>query len=448
MTSVAHSHEYEALTRELRSELSTATALIEADRCLACGGPHAQAPCTVACPADIDVPGFISAIAAGDPLGAAETIFSENLLGGTCARVCPVEVLCEGACVLRNEGRRPIEIARLQRYATDSVAGEANAPFRRRSPSTGRRIVVVGAGPAGMVCAGELATLGHEVTIYDEHAEVGGLVRYAIAPYREQREPLPLEQAMIERLGVEFRLGVSCEEPEAQQAIEEADAVFLGVGLGADVDVGYPGDDLPGVWTSLPFIEALKTGKPPRVGNDVIVVGGGNTAIDVACEAVRLGAERVTLVYRRTRAEMPAYPHEVAEAENEGVRFAWLTDPVRFLGTHRLEAVECRVMSLGQPDESGRRRPEPVPGSEFVLRADTVVKAIGQQARAALLERIADLHVERGALGVDGRTGRTANPKFFAGGDVVNGGSSVVEAVREGKRAAAAIDAWLCEARK
>jgi glutamate synthase (NADPH/NADH) small chain len=145
---------------------------------------------------------------------------------------------------------------------------------------------------------------------------------------------------------------------------------------------------------------------------------------------------------------MPAYPHEVAEAENEGVRFAWLTDPVRFLGTHRLEAVECRVMSLGQPDESGRRRPEPVPGSEFVLRADTVVKAIGQQARAALLERIADLHVERGALGVDGRTGRTANPKFFAGGDVVNGGSSVVEAVREGKRAAAAIDAWLCEARK
>jgi dihydropyrimidine dehydrogenase (NAD+) subunit PreT len=446
VTGVAELDERGALTRELRPELSSAEAVIEADRCLDCGGPYAPAPCTTACPADIDVAGFVSAIAAGDPLGAAKTIFAENLLGGTCARVCPVEVLCEGACVLREGGRRPIEIARLQRYATDTGLA-AGAPFRGRRPSTGRHTVVVGAGPAGMVCAGELAALGHEVTVYDEHAEVGGLVRYAIAPYREQREPLPSEQAMIERLGVEFRLGTSCETPETQRAIEDADAVFLGVGLGADVDVGYPGDDLPGVWTSLPFIEALKTGRPPRVGNDVVVVGGGNTAIDVACEAVRLGAEHVTLVYRRTRAEMPAYPHEVAEAEAEGVRFAWLADPVRFLGTHRLEAVECRVMSLGEPDESGRRRPEPVPGSEFVLRADTAVKAIGQQARGALLELVAGLHVDHGALGVNSETGRTANPKFFAGGDVVNGGSSVVEAVREGKRAASAIDAWLREAK-
>ncbi|HEX6762114.1 MAG TPA: FAD-dependent oxidoreductase [Gaiellaceae bacterium] len=446
MRGIAESHD--SLTRELRPELSRPEALIEADRCLGCGGAHAPAPCAVACPAGIDVPGFVAAIAADDALGAAKAIFAENLLGGTCARVCPVEVLCEGACVLRDEGRRPIEIARLQRYATDAVLGDERAPFRRRRTSTGRRIVVVGAGPAGMACAGELAALGHEVTVYDEHAEVGGLVRYAIAPYREQREPLPVEQAMVERLGVEFRLGTHCETAQGRQAIEEADAVFLGVGLGADVDVGYPGDDLPGVWTSLPFIEALKTGNPPRVGNDVVVVGGGNTAIDVACEAVRLGAGHVTLVYRRTRAEMPAYPHEVAEAEAEGVRFAWLTDPVRFLGTYRLEGVECRVMSLGRLDESGRRRPEPVQGSEFVLRADTAVNAIGQQARSALLERIARLHVDHGALRVDGETGRTANPKFFAGGDVVNGGSSVVEAVREGKLAASAIDTWLREARR
>jgi glutamate synthase (NADPH/NADH) small chain len=446
MRGIAGSHE--SLARELRPEFSRPEVLIEADRCLGCGGPHAPAPCAVACPAGIDVPGFVAAIAADDALGAAKTIFAENLLGGTCARVCPVEVLCEGACVLRNEGRRPIEIARLQRYATDAALGEADAPVRRRRPATGRRIVVVGAGPAGMVCAGELAALGHEVTVYDEHTEVGGLVRYAIAPYREQREPLPAERAMLERLGVEFTLGASCESPAARQAIADADAVFLGVGLGADVEVGYPGDDLPGVWSSLPFIEALKTGSLPRVGNDVVVVGGGNTAIDVACEAVRLGAERVTLVYRRTRAEMPAYPHEVAEAEAEGVRFAWLTDPVRFLGSHRLDGVECRVMSLGEPDESGRRRPEPVPNSEFVLRADTAVKAIGQQARSALLERVAELHVEHGALDVDGETGRTANPRFFAGGDVVNGGSSVVEAVREGKRAASAIDTWLREVRR
>jgi len=424
---------------ELRPPLSAAEALVEADRCLGCGGPYAPAPCALACPAEIDVPGFVQAIADDDPLHAAGIILSENLLGATCARVCPVEVLCEGACVLVHEGRKPIEVGALQRFATDVAFAGSPSELRAIAPSSGRSVAVVGAGPAGMVCAGELAALGHRVTVYDDHPEVGGLVRYAIAPYREQSDPLPAEAALLEALGVEFRLGAAVDPA----ALEASDAVFLGVGLGPDTPISYPGEDLPGVWRSLPFIAALKTGAPPDVGSDVVVIGGGNTAIDVAREALRLGAETVTLVYRRTRAEMPAYAHEVAEAEAEGVRFQWLSDPTRFLGEHRLEAVECRLMTLGEPDESGRRRPEPIEGGEFWLRADTVVEAIGQRARLELAEAVDGLVFSHDELQVDPDTGRTSNPRFFAGGDVVNGGASVVEAVREGKQAARAIDKWL-----
>jgi glutamate synthase (NADPH/NADH) small chain len=434
----------EDLTRELRPPLTAEEAIVEADRCLGCVGPYAKAPCSVACPAEIDVPAFIGALAVGDREGAARTIFAENLLGGTCSRVCPVETLCEGACVLLHESRPPIQIGALQRFATEEALHRREPTvLRERAPARGRHVTVVGAGPAGMVCAGELATLGYDVTVLDEHPEVGGLVRYAIAPYREQSDPLPAEQAALEALGVEFRLGTQLDADDARELLGDADAVFLGVGMGADADVSYPGDDLAGVWESLPFIEALKTGSPPNVGHDVLVIGGGNTAIDVAREALRLGAALVTIVYRRTRAEMPAFAHEVDEAEAEGVRFAWLTEPVRVLGTHHVDGVECRLMTLGEPDESGRRRPLPVEGSEFVLRADTVVKAIGQRARGELAEWIPGLEFERGALVIDPETGQTTNPRFFAGGDVVNRGSSVVEAVREGKRAAKAIDRWL-----
>ena len=425
---------------ELRQPLTAAEALVEADRCLECGGAHAPAPCTVACPADVDVAGFVSAIAAGDRAQAADTIFAENLLGASCARVCPVEVLCEGACVLIHEGREPIQIAALQRHASDWSLAHTR-PLRRRASLTGRHVAVIGAGPAGLACGGELAARGHEVTIYDEREEIGGLVRYAIAPYRLQRQPLPAEAVALEKLGVAFRLGHSVRERAALDAIAAAaDAVFLAVGMGADADVRYPGDTLPGVWDSLPFIEAVKSDEPPKVGRSVVVIGGGNTAIDVAREALRLGARDVTIVYRRTIDEMPAYPHEVEEAEEEGVRFQWLAAPIRFLGCGRLVAVECRTMKLGEPDASGRRRPEPVPGSEFVVPAETAVKAIGQRGRDELAELVEGLRLSRGRVEVDPLTGRTANPKFFAGGDAVNGGSSAVEAVREAKRAARAID--------
>jgi glutamate synthase (NADPH/NADH) small chain len=424
---------------ELHPPLDREAAVLEADRCLECGGPYAPAPCMTACPADVDVAGFVAAIAADEPLAAADTIFAENLLGASCARVCPTEVLCEGACVLR----RPIAIGALQRYATDHALGEG-ATIREAGAPNGRRVAVIGAGPAGLVCAGELAALGYAVTIFDEREEVGGLVRYAIAPYRQVREPLPDEAVALAEIGVDFRLGTRVDADELTTIAADADAVFLGVGMGPDTQVSYPGDDLPGVWESLPFIERLKTGRLPRVWRRTVVIGGGNTAIDVAREALRLGAEVVTLVYRRGEAEMPAYAHEVAEARAEGVRFEFLADPVRILGSYRVEAVECRRMRLGEPDASGRRRPEPLPQSEFVLPADTVVKAIGQQPRRELADWITALELDDdGTVRVDPVTGQTSNPKFFAGGDVVNGGTSAVEAVREGKRAARAIDEWL-----
>lgn len=421
--------ELKALTRELHPPISAEEALLEADRCLGCGGPYAEAPCATACPVDVDVPGFIEALAVGDAIGAARTILAENLLGGTCARVSPVEVLCEGACVLHHEGRAPIAIGALQRYATDG-AFAGDSVLRSAAPPHPGRVAVVGAGPAGLACAGELAALGHRVTVFEWHTEIGGLVRYAIAPYREQRDPLPAEQRVLEGLGVEFQLGTAA----PVEALAEADAIFLGVGMGPDVAVHYPGDELAGVWDSLPFIEALKTGPPPQVGHDVVVIGGGNTAMDVARESLRLGAASVTLVYRRTRELMPAYAHEIDEAEAEGVHFEWLAEPVRILGTHRVGAVECRSMKLGAPDESGRRRPEPLAGSEFTLVADTVVKAIGQRPRPEYAELVAH---------VDTETGQTSDPRVFAGGDALNGGASVVEAVREGKLAANAIHEFL-----
>lgn len=433
----------EQVFEELVSPLTRPEAIVEAERCLECGGPYAEAPCVTACPAGVDVPGFVAAIARDDADAAAATIFAENLLGGTCARVCPVEMLCEGACVLRHEGRKPLEIGRLQRFATD-VALEGGTPLRRRRPRNWYPVAVIGAGPAGLVCAGELAARGFDVTVYDDHVEPGGLARFAIAPYRQLREPLPEEVLALQRLGVKFELGLGIDTTDALAYVESFnDAVVLAVGMGPDADVTYPGDELPGVWNSLPFIEAIKTGSPPDVGDSVAVIGGGNTAIDVAREALRLGAGEVTLVYRRTRAQMPAYEHEVKEAQEEGMRIEWLTIPLQFVGSATLEGVLCRRCRLGEPDASGRRKPEEMPGTDFLLPASTAVKAIGQRPRAELFALIAGLELEDGRLKVDPETGQTTNPKYFSAGDATNGGATVVEAVRGAKIAARGVDGWV-----
>lgn len=427
---------------ELRPPLDTDAALLEADRCLFCAGPYAPPPCSAACPAGVDVPRFVRQIADGRPLAAARTIFEENLLGATCARVCPVELLCEGACVLVHEGRPPIEIARLQRYAADAALA-ADTPLRGKGPRIGRRAAVVGAGPAGLACAGELAARGFDVVVFDEHPEVGGTVRTAISPYRQVVDPLPAERTALSRLGVEFRLGARIDSPhDLERLLEESDAVFLGIGLGADRELDCPGTDLAGVWRSLDFIAALKHDAAPVVGDRVVVLGGGNTAIDVAREAVRLGARHVTLAYRRTRELMPAYAFEVEEAASEGVAFEWLAAPVELVGGGRVRHVVFERLRLGEPGEDGRPSLEAT-GERFSLPADTVVAAIGQSPRSEASAW--SLEGRRGAIAVDAG-GRTSVPHVYAGGDAVNGGSSVVQAVAEGKRAAIAIAEDLCTA--
>jgi len=425
---------------ELRPPLDPDAALLEADRCLFCAGPYAPPPCTAACPAGVDVPRFVREIADGRPLAAARTIFHDNLLGATCARVCPVEVLCESKCVLLHEGRQPIEIARLQRYATDAAL-EASLPLRARAPRNGRSVSVVGAGPAGLACAGELAARGFDVAVYDAHDEVGGTVRTAIAPYRQLVDPLPAEHEALARLGVEFHFGVRVESAsEFAGLVDASDAVFLGVGLGADRALDCPGAGIPGFWQSLEFVEALKHGDAPEVGERVVVLGGGNTAIDVARESVRLGAAHVTLAYRRTRELMPAYAFEVEEAADEGVAFEWLAAPAEILGKAHVEGVLFDRLRLGEPDRNGRNSLEPT-GERFLLLADTVVAAIGQSAQPEPVDW--ELALGRAGIEVD-EAGRTSLPHVYAGGDAVNGGASVVDAVAEGRRAALAIEEDLC----
>jgi dihydropyrimidine dehydrogenase (NAD+) subunit PreT len=424
---------------ELRPPLAAEAALIEADRCLDCSGPYAQAPCTAACPAGVDVPRFIRELAAGGTLDAARTIYRENLLGGTCARVCPVEVLCEGACVLSHIGQKPITIAALQRFATDAGRDE-DLPLRRRSAPTGCRVLVVGAGPAGLSCAGELAADGFDVVVVDEHDEVGGVVRTAIAPYRQLVDPLPKERVALEELGVRFRLGVRVDSDEdLADLVGNADAVFLGVGLGADRRLECPGADLAGFWPSLEFIAAVKQGCAPDLGEHVIVLGGGNTAIDVAREAIRLGAPQVTIAYRRTREQMPAYAFEVADAEAEGVAFEWLAAPAALQGAGRVQRVVFDRLRLGEG-----RALDVVPGAQFTLLADSVIAAIGQEPRTEISGWFGGLDLAHGVLTADAETGRTSAPFVYAGGDAINGGASVVQAVADGKRAARAIEEALC----
>lgn len=429
--------------QEIHPPLQAWEARVESDRCLECGGPYAPAPCIAACPARVPVPQFIRAIKEGRPDEAARLIFEANILGGSCARVCPVEELCEGACVLTKEGRRAVAIGRLQRYATD-VALQHNYNFFTRPIWKMQSVGVIGGGAAGLACAAELARLGYEAVVYESQSEPGGLITSAIAPYKQLKDPLPAEVAMIERLGVkvhyELTVGkgkdISVEELERQYA-----AIFLGIGLGADVKALLPGEELWGVWDSLDFIKHIKRGDPPKIGSTVAVIGGGNTAIDVAREAVRLGAKNVMVLYRRTEEQMPAFKHEVKAARKEGVHFYWLTAPQSLIGDGKVRQIKCVHMKLGAPDKSGRPAPEPVPGTEFTLEVDTVIKAIGQEKRTEFFKELG-LELEGGLVKVNERF-QTSREKYFAGGDCVNGGATVVEAVRHGKAAAQEIDKFL-----
>ncbi|MFY9725905.1 MAG: NAD(P)-dependent oxidoreductase [Bryobacteraceae bacterium] len=427
---------------ELHPPFDGPSAVTEANRCLYCF----DAPCAGACPTHIDVPRFIRKISSGNLRGAAWTILDANILGLSCSRVCPVEVLCEGACVLHQQNRKPIEIARLQRHALEQGGVGAHELLAARAnhlPGS-PPVACIGGGPASLACAAELRLRGHRVTIFDDRPLPGGLNTYGVAEYKLRPADSLREVEMIRSLGVEFRQasvgdGVSLDDLESGYAL-----VFLGMGLGSMQRLGIPGEDLGGVIDALRFIERYKTTHDVEVGRRVVVIGGGNTAIDAANAARRLGAEEVHLFYRRTEREMPAFRSEYDHSKVEGVRFHWLAQPTEIAGFEgRAVAVKFSKTQLGEPDAAGRRRAVAVPGAEFEFVCDMVIPAVGQSRLAGVLHATRAIELHNGMIQVDRPTGRTSNPRYYAGGDCVNGGREVVDAVADGKRAAIAMAASL-----
>jgi glutamate synthase (NADPH/NADH) small chain len=432
---------------EINPPMSRREATIEATRCLYCY----DAPCIAACPTSIDVPTFIRKIATENVTGAAVTILEANLMGATCSRVCPVEELCEGACVLGSD-HKPIEIGRLQRYATDHLYQKGVMPFSP-APANDKKVAIVGAGPAGLTCAGELAKLGYETTVFEKNRLPGGLSTYGIVVMREPIQVALEEVDFVKRLGVDIKTGVEVgSDVRTADLIANYDAVFIAAGLGHVPDLGVPGEELDGVTEVLSFIAETKLAERDGlerlasipIGRQVVVIGAGNTAIDAATIAKRLGSERVVIVYRRGEQEMPAYEFEYTFIKNEGVEFRFLSQPVEILGTKgHVTGLRCIKMELTEAESDGRRGSRPLSGSEFVLPCDQVIKAIGQEKHLELY-RSFGLAVERGYVKVDNRF-RTSNPKVFAGGDCIRatGEAMTVTATEDGKGAAKSIHSWL-----
>ena len=404
-----------------------AEAKAEADRCLYC----TDAPCIKACPTSIDVPTFIKKIASGNVRGSARTILEQNLLGYSCARVCPVEVLCVGDCVLNSVDHKPIAIGRLQRYATHH--GTKGAPLFTSAPRSGRKVALVGAGPASLACAGVLSLAGVQAVVFEKRAVAGGLNTTGIAPYKLHAADALYEVDMVRGLGVEIRTGVELgRDVTAESLLAEYDAVFLGVGLGLDNRLGLDGEDGPGVLGATEWIERMKLAprEAVRALGRVLVIGGGNTALDVAREAALLGADEVSLVYRRSEAEMSGYRHELDGARTESVRLLPHRTPLAFVRAEGGTLTGLRVR-VDEPHHEAR---------EELVPCDLVAVAIGQDKLGALASSFPGVTVDaKGRALVDARTRRTQNPKVYAGGDCINGGKEVVNAVADGRDAAKAI---------
>lgn len=422
--------------------LTRKSAMEESNRCLYCY----DAPCIKACPTSINIPSFIKRIATDNLKGAATAIMDANPVGASCARVCPTEELCEGACVL-NDGSEPIKIGLLQRYATDWAMQSGHVLFKAGA-SNGRKVAVIGGGPAGLSAARELARDGFAVVVYEAKPLAGGLDTYGIVSFRLPQRISLWEVEQVRKLGVEIRTGVQVGvDVTVERLMEEYDAVVLAAGMGSVPSLGIEDEHLEGVYDAIEYVEATKTDVPPFPirGANVAVIGAGNTAIDAATCSARLGAGNVKMVYRRTKDEMTAYGFEYEFAKQDGVEFSWLTAPKRILGNEegKVAYLECVRMELSDAaGKDGRRIPIPVAGSEFLLPVDAVVLAIGQTRLLALIEELGLEH-DKGVVLIDETTRRTSNPRIYAAGDIVfgngQGEAMVVSAAEQGKRAAYAI---------
>lgn len=419
---------------------SRESALVEANRCLFCY----DAPCTKSCPTEINIPKFIKQISTDNVKGSAHTIFVSNIMGAGCSRVCPVEKLCEGSCVFNMLEEPPIPIARLQRYATEQAMEKKWKLFERK-PATGKKVAIVGAGPAGLSCAHVLSREGIDVTIYEKESKGGGLMTYGIAAYKVTPKFCEDEVNYITSIGgitIQYNqeLGNNLSLADLQN---NYDAVYLGFGVGLARQLNIPGEDLEGVVDAIRFIYEIRAAGYPQVpvGDKVAVIGMGMTAIDAATQAKRLGAKDVTLVYRRTQDEMPCTEAELDIAKLDGCRIIWLAAPAIIKGENgKVTHLVCNLMELGEPDTSGRRSPVDT-GQTFTLEADMVIKAAGQIPFKELVSSNQLSH-SYGKI-VTQKNGSTNIPGVFAGGDCVNGGKEVVDAVQAGKTGAKTILAYL-----
>jgi len=438
------SEEYEKNFEELLPPLTKNAAVAEANRCLFCY----DSPCTVACPTHIDIPSFIKKITTGNLLGSAKTIFESNWVPLTCAKACPVEELCEGACVYVEKDGKPIEIGRLQRFSIENYFdSKIPFPFEKKAKN-GKSIGIIGSGPAGLACGAELSLLGYDVHIYESNEIPGGLDTWGIAPYKTRQSDSLKEVELIKNIGVNIHTNVLVGDSiSVEDLLKKHDALFIGVGLGESPALNIQGENLKGVTGALKFIEKVKTENWSSVdiGKRVAIIGAGNTSIDAATEVKRLGAEEVMILYRRSELEMPANKFEYQLAKNDGIVFHFLTSPKEILGKTNVEGIRCEKMKLGDIDNQGRRKPVPIQNSDFTIPVDMIIVAIGQVAKKGFLESIPDLEMENGRVIVGDKTYQTGNPKVFAGGDCINGGKEVVNAAYDGKQAALAIDNFLAK---
>ncbi len=427
------------------------TAVEEARRCLQCKKPL----CNQGCPVGIDIPGFIRSIVEGNFSAGIKKIKETNALPAICGRVCPQEEQCEKACVLSNK-KAPIAIGRLERFLADWEAAEGKIEVPDIAPKTGKKVAVVGAGPAGITVANDLVILGHEVTIFEALHECGGVLIYGIPEFRLPKAIVHREVEYVKSLGVkiytDFIVGKT---RTVDRLLEEFDAVFVGSGAGLPWFMEIPGENLNGVYSANEYLTRVNLMKgfrfpeydtPVKRPSRVAVVGGGNVAMDSARTAVRLGADEVHLVYRRSKAELPARAEEVENAEEEGVIFDLLTLPVRLIGDENgwIKEMECLRMELGEPDASGRRKPIPVEGSNFIIPFDAVVIAIGNSPNPLIPMTTPGVEInKKGGIVTDPKTGRTSRPNIWAGGDIVRGSATVISAMGDGRIAAASIHEYL-----